>query len=259
MKDNETYETKQAGGDVASAFDEFMRAFEEYKETNERRLGEIERRSADVVTTDKLDRIDRALDKLTLKASRPPIGGGAARPTTSLQHKGAFEGYVRKGDTNALRALEGKSLSVGSDPDGGYLVPEETETTINRALRDGVVKIPLSPVASLTQVRVRNAAGAMEPVGAGNYVAVLVGRPQRIVRTNGAWPIPAVPAAGIEIEFTAGFGSAAADVPAPIRQALLLLIAHWYEHRDPFEIGAPQTSIPSAVSRLLNPYRPVRV
>lgn len=125
--------------------------------------------------------------------------------------------------------------------------------------RDGVVKIPLSPVASLTQVRVRNAAGAMEPVGAGNYVAVLVGRPQRIVRTNGAWPIPAVPAAGIEIEFTAGFGAAAADVPAPIRQALLLLIAHWYEHRDPFEIGAPQTGIPSAVSRLLNPYRPVRV
>ena len=147
MKDNETYETKQAGGDVASAFDEFMRAFEDYKETNDRRLAEMERRSADVVTTDKLDRIDRALDTLTLKASRPPIGGGAARSATSLQHKGAFEGYVRKGDTNALRALEGKSLSVGSDPDGGYLVPEETETTINRALRD------ISPIRAIAGVR----------------------------------------------------------------------------------------------------------
>jgi HK97 family phage major capsid protein len=148
MKSNETYETKQTGGDVGAAFDEFMRAFEDYKETNDRRLGEIERRSADVVTTEKLERIDRALDTLTLKANRPPLGGsGVARAGVSLQHKSAFEGYVRKGDTSQLRGLEGKALSVGSDPDGGYLVPEETETTINRALRD------ISPIRAIAGVR----------------------------------------------------------------------------------------------------------
>ncbi len=147
MKSNETYETKQAGGDVGAAFDEFMRAFEDYKDTNDRRLGEIERRSADVLTTEKLERIDKALDTLTLKANRLPLGGGVARSGASLQHKGAFEGYVRKGDTSSLRALEGKALSVGSDPDGGYLVPEETETTINRALRD------ISPVRAIAGVR----------------------------------------------------------------------------------------------------------
>ncbi len=148
MKSNETYESKQAGGDVGAAFDEFMRAFEDYKDTNDRRLGEIERRSADVLTTEKLERIDKALDTLTLKANRLPLGGGGvARTGVALQHKSAFEGYVRKGDTSPLRALEGKALSVGSDPDGGYLVPEETETTINRALRD------ISPIRAIAGVR----------------------------------------------------------------------------------------------------------
>ncbi|MGD9783890.1 MAG: phage major capsid protein [Hyphomicrobiaceae bacterium] len=149
MTDKTDYETKSTGGDVAAAFDEFMRAFEDYKEANDRRLGEIERRGAsDAVTSDKLERIDRALDRLSVKAQRPPIGGGGASGSgVSLQHKAAFEGYVRGGETTALRSLEGKALSVGSDPDGGYLVPEETETTINRALRD------ISPVRAIAGVR----------------------------------------------------------------------------------------------------------
>ena len=147
MSNSEDYETKHAGGDVASAFDEFMRAFEEYKDTNDRRLAEMERRSADVVTSDKLERLDRALDTLSVKSQRLPIGGGVARSGVATQHKSAFEGYVRKGDTAALRGLEAKALSVGSDPDGGYLVPDETETTINRALKD------ISPIRAISGVR----------------------------------------------------------------------------------------------------------
>ena len=74
-----------------------------------------------------------------------------------------------------------------------------------------------------------------------------------------AWPAPKRIANGIEIAFTAGYGEAVADVPAPIRQAVLLLVAHWYEHREPIEIGAAHTRIPHMVSELLQPYRPVRV
>ena len=57
-----TYETKTAGGDISAAFDDFMQAFEAFKETNDERLAQIERRmSADVVTSDKLSRIDHAI------------------------------------------------------------------------------------------------------------------------------------------------------------------------------------------------------
>ena len=148
MTDKTDYETKSAGGDVSAAFDEFMRAFEEFKETNDRRIGEIERRSGeDVVTAEKLARIDRTLDQLAVKSQRSPLGGGVVQTGHTLQHKQAFEGYVRKGDVGKLGSLEGKALSVGSDPDGGYLVPEETETTINRALKD------ISPIRAIAGVR----------------------------------------------------------------------------------------------------------
>ena len=75
-----------------------MRAFEAFKETNDQRLDEIERRaSADTLTSDKLDRINRALDdnkrivdELALKSARPSLGGAPVRSGAALQHKVAF-------------------------------------------------------------------------------------------------------------------------------------------------------------------------
>ncbi len=59
----------------------------------------------------------------------------------------------------------------------------------------------------------------------------------------------------IEIEFSAGYGDDPADVPLPIKQAILLLLAQHYEHRD----GAESLSVPMMVDALLMPYRWVRL
>jgi HK97 family phage major capsid protein len=149
-------ETKSADSqDIAAAFDGFMRAFEAFKDGNDERLGELEQRmSADVVTTEKVDRINRALDEhkrvvdeLALKSARPHLGGPAPRAGAALQHKAAFDAYVRKGETHQLRDLEAKALSVGSDPDGGYLVPDELERAVNRAVQN------VSPIRAIAGVR----------------------------------------------------------------------------------------------------------
>ena len=149
-------ETKSAhADDLDSAFGDFMRAFEAFKDSNDERLGQLERRmSADVVTTDRLDRIGRALDEhkrvvdeLALKSSRPHLGGPAARSGVALQHRAAFDGYIRKGEAAHLRDLESKALSVGSDPDGGFLVPDELERAVNRAVKD------VSPIRAIAGIR----------------------------------------------------------------------------------------------------------
>src|SRR5690606_15013565 len=104
MLERKELETKTQSGDLAGAFDDFMRPFEAFKDTNDERLDEIEKRcSADAVTVEKLSRIDRALDEhkqlvesLALKAARPPLGNGSAFAAgAALQHKAAFESYVR--------------------------------------------------------------------------------------------------------------------------------------------------------------------
>ena len=155
MLSDKGLEVKSAShADLSLAFEEFMRAFEAFKETNDRRLAEMERHlSADVVTVEKLARIDRALDEhkrlvdeLVRKAGRPQLGS-AAGLSAGLDRKAAFESYMRSGDSHALRNFEEKGLSVGSDTDGGYVVPEETERAINSAVRE------ISPIRAIAGVR----------------------------------------------------------------------------------------------------------
>ena len=135
---------------------EMMRAFEAFKETNDERLARSEKRAGAVVLDEKLARIDaamdaqaRRLDEITLKAARPALGGerAAVRNAAALEHKQAFDSYVRSGEAAGLRALEMKALSVGSNPDGGYLVPPEVETEIGRRLT------AISPIRSIAGVR----------------------------------------------------------------------------------------------------------
>ena len=141
-----------------TAFDDFMRAFEAFKETNDERLSQLERRtSADVVTTDKVDRLNRALDEtkrvvddLALKSARPHLGGPAPThpaPAHSSSTRPPSTPTSARATPPRLRDLESKALSVGTDPDGGYLVPDELERAVNRAVRN------VSPIRAIAGIR----------------------------------------------------------------------------------------------------------
>lgn len=150
-------ETKAGGGNAAvtAAFDDMMEAFETYRASNEERLEALEAGRPDVLLDEKLARIDTALDhqkakldKLFLDKARPAMYGGTKSAGTD-EHKAAFEAYVRKGDDSAIKQLERKAMSVGSDADGGYLVPSETEAGIGRLL---TATSPIRSIASVQKV-----------------------------------------------------------------------------------------------------------
>jgi HK97 family phage major capsid protein len=142
--------------ELKEAFDDFMSAFEAFKEGNDAKIDEIERKlSADVVTEEKVARIGQALDsqkrlidRLVLKGRRPELGlSGSARGVEASEHKAAFEAYVRTGESGGLKRLEQKALSAGIDADGGYVVPEETEAEIGRRLSI------VSPIRAIAGIR----------------------------------------------------------------------------------------------------------
>jgi HK97 family phage major capsid protein len=54
---------------------------------------------------------------------------------------------VRAGDVDGLRQIETKAMSVGSNADGGYLVPVELEHAINQRV------MAISPIRSIASVR----------------------------------------------------------------------------------------------------------
>jgi HK97 family phage major capsid protein len=134
-----------AAGDVGGMFSEFMSAFEEFKQTNEGRLKELERRgAADVVTSEKLERLNAVLDgaKATIdrqmvERAKPQLEGGRAE--AGDEYKDAFAAYVKRGET--------KALTIGTPSGGGYLVPVETETEITRLLTS------VSPIRGIAGIR----------------------------------------------------------------------------------------------------------
>lgn len=180
-------ETKSA--DISAALKELMYSFEAFKEANDQRLKELERRSADPLTAEKVERISEALDEqkrlidaVVLKNSRPPLaldGGASAHPPS--EHKQAFEAYVRTGDERRLRSLEEKAMSYGTPADGGYLVPDETENEIGRRLAQ------ISPIRSIASVRKISSAVLKKPfattgIGTG-WVAETASRTQTTTNT----------------------------------------------------------------------------
>jgi HK97 family phage major capsid protein len=147
-------ELKQA----ADAVQSLNKAFEEFKSVNDQRLAEIESKgSADALLDEKIARIEEDLTKaqevadaasmavkrqsrvvtnqngeevdLDAKALKWAKGIARTRGTDVTEfgakelnaYKSAFDHYIRK-DDRGLTADEVKALSVGTDPDGGYVV-----------------------------------------------------------------------------------------------------------------------------------------
>jgi HK97 family phage major capsid protein len=144
--------------DATAEFEQFVRGFEAYREDNDARVAQLERRgTADPVTEEKLARITEfmdaskaRMDRTALDARRPPLGDVSerARDPLAAEHKSAFLAYVRTGEAAGLKSLEAKALSAGSGPDGGYLVPDVVEREVLRRLS------AISPIRSIASVRV---------------------------------------------------------------------------------------------------------
>lgn len=178
-------EIKAVPETVTAAFDDFMEAFEAFRETNDRRLSEMERRlSPDTVTVEKMERIDRAiddqkklLDQLLLKKARPALGAGFG-PGEPSEHKTAFETYVRRGDEGGLRDIESKAFSGATGADGGYLAPPETDAEVGRRLA------AISPVRALATVRQVSGAVLKKPFATSGLATGWVGQTAARPQTN---------------------------------------------------------------------------
>lgn len=135
------------GADANRILAELQKTFSDFKAAHEEELKGIKKNFADVVTTEKVDRINaqisdltKALDAVNGAIAANKLGGGAGADPDKKAHAAAFNKWFRKGVDAGLSDLEVKAkLTTQSDPDGGYLVPEEMAGTIDRVL--GVISV----------------------------------------------------------------------------------------------------------------------
>jgi len=144
--------------DNANEATALMSAFEAYKQTNDERLAEIEAKGAsDPLIDEKLRKLDRRLDSLSLKAARPDEGVAGS---TTLQND-AWSQYMRRGDESGISQLDTKAYSAGTEDQGGYLAPPELDRLIEGRLMQS------SPMRQIATVRQTMAGTYRKPVSLG--------------------------------------------------------------------------------------------
>jgi uncharacterized phiE125 gp8 family phage protein len=121
----------------------------------------------------------------------------------------------------------------------------------------GPLRLPLSPVLALTGAALRDRDGVATPLAGVNGL-VAPGHDPPMLLLSAPAAILAPPGAQVELDVTAGFGPAAADVPQPLRQAVLMLAARWFEHRGDRVAGA-DASLPGDIMALVGPFRRTRL
>ena len=140
------------------------------------------------------------------------------------------------------------------------LIEQDWSVYFNYWPQSGPLIIPVAPVMSVTGVFTYSADDIASEVDADNYVVNTISRPAQIMACNSQqWVNPGRKTNGIEVRLKAGFGTSGADVPADLIQAILLLVAHWFENRQPVFHGERSHTLPRSVNALLKPYRMVRL
>jgi uncharacterized phiE125 gp8 family phage protein len=83
-------------------------------------------------------------------------------------------------------------------------------------------------------------------------------RPARLLATSASGSGFAVGPDAVWATYMAGYPTPA-DVPQALKQAMLLLVGHWYGNREAVNVGNITSELPFTVQALLAPYRLLHV
>ena len=114
------------------------------------------------------------------------------------------------------------------------------------------VELPIGPVNSITNVKYATSDSTTATMPSSDYY-VTSGRDPMLISFNN---IPSVFSDTYKkLQITVDLGYAEASVPAPIKHAVKLLVAHMYDQRAPEVSGTITTKLKIGLESLLNPYR----
>lgn len=118
------------------------------------------------------------------------------------------------------------------------------------------LRLPLPPLQSVTSVTYYDTAGTTATFATtGNWYADTASEPGRIVLNDGiSWPSSSLrPGIGVVVRYIAGY-STVASIPQTWKQAIMLLIGHYYENREA-TLYRQAMELPLGVRNLLWPDR----
>lgn len=121
---------------------------------------------------------------------------------------------------------------------------------------DIYINLPYPPLVSVTHVKYYDQDGQFVTLNTADYQVDDKATPGSIVLTElGNWPTTELDKVNaVEVEFVAGYGASAVNIPGPIKLAITHLVSHWFENREPYRDGRME-AIPATFEMILMPYR----
>lgn len=131
--------------------------------------------------------------------------------------------------------------------------PVHRKAGVNRSR----IVIPRSPLQSVTSVTYVDLSGNTQTLATSQYRVAKADTDEWFLEPayDVVWPSVRRVSAAVTVRFIAGYGSNPGDMPEPIRQAMLLLVGHWYENREAVNVGNIVNEMPLAVDSLVFPFR----
>ncbi|MBQ0822288.1 hypothetical protein HPT29_017205 [Microvirga terrae] len=134
------------------------------------------------------------------------------------------------------------------------LIEQRWRVVLDRWPSGGTILLPLAPLIAVDGITLTDAAGNPSGVPASAFEADLVSDPPRIAVTGA--PEPGRARHGISIAVRAGFGTGPEAVPGPLKLAVRILVAHWFENRG--DVTGAQILPPEALA-LVAPFQRARL
>jgi len=133
------------------------------------------------------------------------------------------------------------------------LVTQTWDLVLDEFPLGDTLEVPYPPLQSITSITYTDDDGTSYTFAASNYIVDVYSEPGRVVlKTNATWPSDDLQAAaGVVVQFVAGEGDAD-DVRQEHKQAIQLLMAHFYEHAEAVSEIRNLEELPLGVQMLLS-------
>lgn len=136
-----------------------------------------------------------------------------------------IDSYI-KGARARLEAFTGRSF-----------IDTTWEFTLDATDITSLIELPRAPLSSITSITTTNDANVTTTVTASDYYAITTSEPGRVSLVSGnTWPTDLRAFSSFTVEYVSGYGALVQELPDSVRfivkQAVLLTVARWYEHRS---------------------------
>lgn len=167
---------------------------------------------------------------------------------------------IHAGDATYDAELEGYIAAAVSYVESALNMALEPQTW--RLMQDsfaGDIVLPLGPVIEIEEIAYTDTDGSPATVDPGDYLLRQLSDMRWEVSPVSSWP----DGSAVQADFTVGYegeldsATYTSGTPAALKQAVLLLIAHWFAHKSAVEVvsSGDLVSVPLAFDALIQPYK----